>query len=97
VGWIIKDIKCNECGLVFEEMYKREEEELIECPTCSSTDTAPDGISSPALGLYSIADAEGKRNILMERSAKHTMKEVVKNADRFGDAGLARRDEYLGK
>lgn len=97
MGWLIKDFKCNDCDHVWEEMYKTEEEGLVQCPACSSPNTEVDGISSPALGMYSIADAEGKKSILMKRSAEHTMKDVIKNADKFGEAGLARRDEYLGK
>ena len=97
MAWIVKDFKCNDCGNVWEELYKREEEGMVLCPSCFSSDTKVDGISSPALGLYSIADKEGKAAILRKRSADHTKKDVVKNADKFGAAGYARRNEYLGK
>lgn len=97
MSWIVKDFLCNSCGTVFEELYKNGEEDDVACLECGSSNTALAGISSPALGIYSIADAAGRAEILKKRSADHTKREVLKNADKFGAAGMHRRAEYMGK
>ena len=97
MGWIVKDFICNSCGITFEEIYKNGEEDDVICVSCQSPNTIVVGLSSPALGTFSMADAAGRAEILKKRSADHTRKEVIKNADKFGGAGIARRKEYLGK
>jgi hypothetical protein len=97
MSWIVKDFICHDCGITFEELYKRGEEDNVLCTECGSGDTALDGISSPSLGVFSMADSVGRASMLRKRSADHTKKEVLKNAEKFGAAGWQRRNEYLGK
>ena len=52
------------------------------CPECHTTLTP--SLSVPPLGLYSMADAEGKADILRRRSVAHTKREVNKEPERFG-------------
>jgi hypothetical protein len=97
MSWIVKDFVCNSCGEVFEELYKRGKEDEVNCVYCLSHNTSLNGISAPALGTFSMADAAGRASILKKRSEDHTRQTVLKNADRFGAAGYQRRNEYLGK
>lgn len=92
----MKDFACNDCGHRFEDFFKPSEEDQVVCLKCGSSDVSRDGLSFPALGGWSMKDKEGRDNILKKRSADHTKKEVLKNADRFGAAGMERRESYLG-
>lgn len=93
MGWIVNNFKCKDCGHEFEELYKKGEETDIECPECESKQIEP-LLSSPRLSTYEMADKEGKAAILRKRSADHTKKQVMKDADRFGGHGMQRRDDY---
>ena len=97
MGWMLKDFTCNSCLSTFEELYKVEEEDIVACKLCGSHDVAIVQLSAPSLGKYSMADQETRASILRKRSADHTKKEVLGNIEKFGDAGLQRRREYLGK
>lgn len=99
MGWMVKDFVCADCGHSFEQLYYKQEGEdpEIECVECGSRDTNVHGISSPRIGTYEMADAEGKAEILRKRSADHTKRQILRDADRFGLIGKARRDEYLKK
>lgn len=77
MGWIVKDFRCNDCSHVFEELHKRGQEDEVECPECGGNNCEIDGISSPALGIYSMADAAGKKEILKKRSFQHTQKKAI--------------------
>lgn len=78
MGWIVKNLKCQACGHEFEDLYKNGEEAEVECPSCGVLgECVVDGISSPALGTYSMADAAGKSAILKKRSLKHTEKKAI--------------------
>jgi putative FmdB family regulatory protein len=94
---IMKDFVCNDCGHKFEDFFKPSEEDKVVCLECGSNDISRDGLSFPSLGAWSMQDKAGRDATLKKRSADHTNREVVKNADRFGAAGMARRNEILGK
>ena len=77
MGWMVKNFVCLDCGHEFEDLYKTGEEDQVECPECGATNCQIDGISSPALGTYSMADAAGKSAILKRRSLAHTEKKAI--------------------
>lgn len=77
MGWIVKNFKCEDCGHEFEELYKSGDEEYVECENCGSTMTKPT-LCAPALGKFSMADAEGRKSILKKRSEDHTKKKAMK-------------------
>lgn len=95
MAWIVKDFVCPNCGHEFEELFKVGDEDNIPCPECGHS-PVESVLSSPALGKFSMADRETKTEILKKRSFEHTKKEVIRNAEKFGDAGLAERKKYLG-
>lgn len=97
MAWMVKNFKCRDCGVVFEDLYKVGEEDEVECPECETQSCFIDGISSPRLSTYEMADKAGKAAILRKRSADHTKEQVMKDADRFGGHGMQRRAEYQGK
>jgi len=94
MAWMVKNFVCNDCDCVFEDLYKVGEESEVECPECEMQNCAIDGISSPRIGTYEMADKDGKAAILMKRSADHTKKQLLKDADRFGGHGMQRRHDY---
>lgn len=94
MGWMVKNFVCNDCGCEFEDLYKTGEEDEVECPECEKQNCSIDGISSPTLSTYEMADKDGKAAILMKRSADHTKKQIMKDADRFGGHGMQRRHDY---
>jgi len=78
MGWIVKDFRCNACGHEFEELYKQGEEAEVECPECGVLGECElDGIPTPAIGVYSMADPAGKKEILKKRSMQHTQKKAI--------------------
>ena len=94
MAWMVKNFVCNDCDAVFEDLYKVGEESEVECAECGMQNCSIDGISSPMLSTYEMADKDGKAAILMRRSADHTKKQLLKDADRFGGHGMQRRDDY---
>jgi hypothetical protein len=97
MAWMVKNFVCNDCDALFEDLYKVGEESEVECAECGMQNCSVDGISSPMLSTYEMADKDGKAAILMKRSADHTKEMVMKDADRFGGHGMQRRAEYQGK
>jgi len=93
MGWIVNNFRCKACEHEFEELYKKGEETDIICPECESDQIRP-LLSSPRLSTYEMADKEGKAAILRKRSADHTKKMVMKDADKFGGHGMQRRSDY---
>lgn len=75
MGWKVKDFECQNCGHEWEELYKDGEE--IECPKCGSSNTKTK-LSAPGLGTFSMADAEGRKQILKKRSEEHTKTKAMK-------------------
>lgn len=77
MGWMVKNFVCNDCGHTFEDLYKTGEEDQVECPECEGTNCQLDGISTPAIGVYSMADPSRKAEILKKRSIQHTQKKAI--------------------
>lgn len=75
MGWKVKDFECQDCGHEWEELYKDGEE--IVCPECGSSKVEP-LVCAPGLGTFTMADADGKKNILRKRSEEHTKKKAMK-------------------
>lgn len=75
MGWKVKDFVCQDCGHEWEELYKDGEE--IECPNCGSSDTQAQ-LSAPGLGTFSMADSQGRKEMLKKRSEEHTKKKAMK-------------------
>jgi transcription elongation factor Elf1 len=94
MGWMVKNFKCRDCGHEFEDLYKTGAEHEVECESCGVQNCFIDGISSPTLSTYEMADKEGKAAILRKRSADHTKAQLLKDADRFGGHGMQRRHDY---
>lgn len=88
------DFLCEDCGHEFEEFYKKSERDQLRCPKCGSAELKT-LISTANVATFSIMSPEMQRHSLMERSAKHTQKEIDKNPEKFGGAGLARRTKKI--
>lgn len=86
--WINNDFYCKQCDLVFEELYKKHEEDTVTCWVCKNS--VEKLLSAPKLGTYSMASPEQKAQILRQRSENHTAKELAKEPERFGKAGIQR-------
>lgn len=86
MGWIVRDYLCP-CGKSYEDLVKSDSQKA-NCPECHKKNTPI--ISAPALGKFSMADADGKANILRTRSSEHTKREVRKEPERFGFEGKKR-------
>lgn len=76
MGWKVKNFECQDCGHEWEELFKDGDE--IVCPECESKNTKA-LLSAPGLGRFSMADADGKKDILRKRSEEHTKKKAMKD------------------
>lgn len=94
MGWISKDFVCSDCGHMFDDIFDSREENLqVECPHCGSMNTEM-LLSVPNVGAFSAASPERQREILAQRSAKHTAKEVLKEPERWGQTGIEEAKKY---
>jgi putative FmdB family regulatory protein len=84
----IDDFACDNCGSIFEELYS--DGDPIVCPSCGSSNVEKQ-LACPNLAAYSIASTEMKKDMLLRRSYKHTAKEVAKEPERWGAAGVERQ------
>lgn len=89
--WRTDDFECLDCGHIFEELYKREDQDEITCAECDSTHVEK-LLTAPGLATFSLMDGDGRRQHLLERSAKHTQKLIDQEPEKFkGGAGIERR------
>lgn len=72
MGYILREYECTKCAHVFEDLVERKVSHESVCPECSAT--AVSVLSVPKLGKYSMADAQGRKDILRVRSERHTAK-----------------------
>ena len=86
MGYKVFDFEClNEnCNNLFEDMVEGDSK-VSSCPLCGSV--AESVLTAAKLGTFAMADQETKKKILLERSNKHTKKEVNKEPERFGLVG----------
>lgn len=95
MAYVTHDFECAGCGLVFEEMYKRDERGAVECPHCGGQELSQ-LLSTPNIAAFSLMDQDGRRQHLLERSAKHTQGLVDKDPEKFpGGEGLKRRTKKI--
>lgn len=87
MGWKVDDFICLDCGHEFEELYK-DGEELV-CASCSSSNLEKK-LSMPGIGAFSAMPIERRAETLKKRSEEHTAKEIAKEPERFGEAGVER-------
>jgi putative FmdB family regulatory protein len=92
--WKSDDFECGNCGAVFDEMYKADRMNEVQCPECGSFDLAK-LLAAPRLNAFSMMSPEHQRDSLMRRSRKHTQKEVDKEPERWGAAGVARSSRKI--
>ena len=91
MAWVTHDFECQDCGFEFEEMYKRDEFDQIECLECSGKNLKK-LLSSPGLGTFSMMNADQQRQSMINRSAKHTQKLIDKEPEKIKHgAGIERR------
>ena len=72
MGYILREYECESCKHCFEDLVERAHSQQTECPKCTAPAVAV--LSVPKLGKYSMADAEGRRDMLRTRSEAHTAK-----------------------
>lgn len=94
MAWVTHDFQCDDCSHVFEEMYKRSEREQVQCPVCRSWDLTQ-LLSAPRLQSFSMLTPAQKRESLKRRSAEHTQRQIDKEPEKWGEAGLARRSKKV--
>ena len=78
--------ECKKCEEIWEDLVKEKESPCPICETISKTTV----ITVPNLGKFSMASPEEKKRILKKRSEEHTTKEVRKEPERWGQAGIER-------
>lgn len=94
MAWVKNDFECRECGVVFEELYKRSEEAAVVCIDCGSNNIAK-LLCAPALQTFSIMSPDQKRQHLLKRSAKHTQQQLDKEPEKYGAQGIERRTKKI--
>lgn len=83
MGFKLYDFYCHDCEREFEELVETRDD--IKCPKCGSPCSITTSV--PKLGSYSMMDSSQRTAHLKERSRKHSMKEIKKNAEKFGELG----------
>jgi hypothetical protein len=68
--------------------------EDVECPECGSKELKQ-LISSPNLATFSMMSPEEKVASMKRRSAEHTQKQIDKEPERWGKAGIDRRTKKV--
>lgn len=94
MAWIIKDFECLNCNNIFEGMIESGTK-VTDCPECGSV--AETILTASKLATFSMADAEGKKKILLERSNVHTKHQVNKEPEKYGlygDKGKLKKDVF---
>lgn len=94
MAWLTNDFKCEECGLIYEDTYKRGTESELECPRCGS-DQLDRLLSFPNLDTMSAMTPEQRIQIMKKRSTEHTQKQIDAEPERWGEAGFARRTKKI--
>ncbi len=95
MAWIAHDFECDFCGHIFEELYRRDERDDIACPECASR-TLVQLLAAPNIASFSLLDQDGRRQHLLERSAKHTQGLIDKEPEKFPDKiGIERRTKKI--
>ena len=82
----LHDFKCDDCDREWEDLSDDETSPCSECGVITSMLT----ICTGNMGGYSILDEDGKRQMMLKRSAEHTHKELKKNPEQFGELGVKR-------
>lgn len=83
------DFRCTSCDFDWEDLV---DDEKSVCEKCGAEVTRS-VLCVGKLGHWSIQDADGRRQELLRRSAKHTLSELRKNPEKFGAEGVARARE----
>lgn len=96
MGFKLYDFECPSCSNSFEELVDSGSS-TCPCPVCGTE--AIRTLSIPKLGLFSMADQSRRSEILRKRSEEHTLKELRKEPEKFGDEGIrrARRNQIRSK
>jgi len=94
MAWVTHDFECI-CGHVFTELYQRSERKDVLCAECGGGELTQ-LLCAPAIASFSIMDTDGRRQHLLERSAKHTQGLIDKEPEKFKDGvGIARRTKKV--
>jgi hypothetical protein len=80
------DFICEACDSTWEDLV---EGTTSPCPTCT-LETQKAKLCQAKLAVFSIKTPEEKKRSLLERSYKHTAKELHKEPERFGQEGKNR-------
>lgn len=97
MSWIMRDFECA-CGHEWEEMLDSREPQESPCPECKTVCDKVAITVVPCMA-YSIMDPEAKKEHLLQRSAKHTLKEIQREPEKHGDIGkqMARASQIRSK
>lgn len=87
MAWVVNDFECQDCGHVFEELYRPQD--IIICNKCTS-EKVNKIVSTPKLAAFSMSTPEQKKEKLLKRSLEHTNKELSREPEKFGAAGKER-------
>ncbi len=86
----IHDFKCSKCDREWEDLVQPDEQS--NCKKCDK----PGEQQVKCLGRfggYSILDDDRKRQMMIKRSADHTLKELKREPEKFGPEGIKRARE----
>lgn len=87
MSWVLHDFECCKCTVVWEDLVDSHADHTSECPKCG--ELCPKIFSAANIAGFSLMDADSKRQALMKRSYNHTAKEVSKNPEKWGEAGIS--------
>ena len=82
------EFNCENCSNVWEDLVEEKESSCPECKQLSTTTSL-----SINLGAFSMLSPAAKAESLKRRSAEHTHRELKKEPERFGQAGIDRARE----
>lgn len=85
MAWMSREFECDSCGHEWYDILDSKETH-DKCPNCETLTKF--SLSAPNLALYSLQDKAGRKAILQKRSTEHTIKEVSREAEKWGEAGI---------
>jgi rRNA maturation protein Nop10 len=85
MAWMSREFECDSCGHEWYDIIDSKETH-DKCPKCGKRTKF--SLSAPNLALYSLQDKAGRKAIMQKRSTEHTIKEVSREAEKWGEAGI---------
>lgn len=82
-----RDYECTKCGAQWED-FVDQTDLSSECPHCGEKNKPV--LSAANIGAFSARSAEHRSEVLSKRSAEHSIKELRKEPEKWGEEGIRR-------